>query len=344
MEEDGQPLGPAPKQIDPGNVEGETISSVLLPEPCFDIKQKIQDAVDEIATEENTNISINKKGQVSIPWPTRETTGNEIDLNTTTKCSKLYKIIHTLLEIILIKELKAISKRLWDLYLGLIVIGIGKNFQSQESGPENPSVNEIIAVEKYVSGYACKGNEPTGAVADLFNDMVNSADETTGSNTKSLCTKLLMGTVKRDISAVETSFELSALPLYRSSHAFQNISLTGARILEKMDPLLQKLTPLDKYLSCPENDHCSWHFLLTDYCPNFVKADVERANNAAQNGLVDDESDDDNSEFENMSQPEWIKVIKPNAEFTDNSEFKFDDGDQIITGPSQTIIILQTWE
>ncbi|VDI81681.1 Hypothetical predicted protein [Mytilus galloprovincialis] len=63
--------GPAPKQIDPGNVEGETISSVLLPEPCFDIKQKIQDAVDEIATEENTNISINKKGQVSIPWPTR---------------------------------------------------------------------------------------------------------------------------------------------------------------------------------------------------------------------------------------------------------------------------------
>ncbi|VDI81413.1 Hypothetical predicted protein [Mytilus galloprovincialis] len=64
--------GPAPKQIDPGNVEGETISSVLLPEPCFDIKQKIQDAVDEIATEENTNISINKKGQVSIPWPTRD--------------------------------------------------------------------------------------------------------------------------------------------------------------------------------------------------------------------------------------------------------------------------------
>ncbi|CAC5397334.1 unnamed protein product [Mytilus coruscus] len=31
-----------------------------------------------------------------------------------------------------------------------------------KSGPENPSVNEIIAVEKYVSGCACKGNEPTG--------------------------------------------------------------------------------------------------------------------------------------------------------------------------------------
>ncbi|CAG2201789.1 unnamed protein product [Mytilus edulis] len=131
-------------------------------------------------------------------------------------------------------------------------------------------VNEIIAVEKYVSGYACKGNEPTGAVADLFNDMVNSVDETTGSTTKSLCTKLLMGTVKRDISAVETSFELSALPIYRSN--------------------------------------------------------VERANNAAQNGLLDDESDDDNSEFENICQPEWIQVIKTNSEFIDNSEFKFDDG------------------
>jgi hypothetical protein len=42
-----------------------------------------------------------------------------------------------------------------------------------KNGPENPSVDEIIAVEKYITGYACKGNEPTGAIADLFNDMVN---------------------------------------------------------------------------------------------------------------------------------------------------------------------------
>ncbi|CAC5397335.1 unnamed protein product [Mytilus coruscus] len=171
-----------------------------------------------------------------------------------------------------------------------------------------------------------------------------------------------MGTVKRDISAVETSFELSALPLYRSSHAFQNISLTGARILEKNGSTATKQTPLDKYLSRPETDHCSWynficksgkvpvisggslrvtcpltddfckntlilhwhdwrkfsdikddnvswndlfmHFLLTGYCPNFVKADVERERNAAQNRLLKDESDDDNSDFENMSQPD----------------------------------------
>ena len=39
---------------------------------------------------------------------------------------------------------------------------------------------------KYVSGYACKGNQSTGAVVDLFKDMVNCADESTGATTKSL--------------------------------------------------------------------------------------------------------------------------------------------------------------
>lgn len=61
------------------------------------------------------------------------------------------------------------------------------------SPPENPSVNEIIATEKYVSGYACKGNQPTGAIVDLFNDMVNCADESTGATTKFLCNKTSNG-------------------------------------------------------------------------------------------------------------------------------------------------------
>ena len=33
-----------------------------------------------------------------------------------------------------------------------------------KSDPKNPSVNEIIATEKYITGYACKGNQSTGAV------------------------------------------------------------------------------------------------------------------------------------------------------------------------------------
>jgi hypothetical protein len=71
-----------------------------------------------------------------------------------------------------------------------------------------------------------------------------------------------MGTVKRDISAVETSFELSSLPLYRSSHTFQNLSLTGARILKNNGLTVTKITPLDKYLSRSEDDISSWYSFI----------------------------------------------------------------------------------
>lgn len=110
-----------------------------------------------------------------------------------------------------------------------------------KSGTQNPSVDEIIGVEKYVSNYACKGNEPSGAVADLFNNIVYSVDENSDNTVtgKTICTKLLMGTVKGDISAVEASFELSSLPLYRCSHSFQNISSSGAGFFKKMVQLLQ---------------------------------------------------------------------------------------------------------
>ena len=95
-----------------------------------------------------------------------------------------------------------------------------------KSGTENPPVDDIMATEKYINGYACKGNQPTGAVADLFNDVINCTDDSGGA--KSLCNKLLIGTVKRDISALEPFYEMSGLPLYRSSHTFQSVSLSGA--------------------------------------------------------------------------------------------------------------------
>ena len=34
-------------------------------------------------------------------------------------------------------------------------------------GTENPSVDDSMATERYITGYACKGNQPTGAVTDL---------------------------------------------------------------------------------------------------------------------------------------------------------------------------------
>jgi hypothetical protein len=107
-----------------------------------------------------------------------------------------------------------------------------------------------------MSGYACNGNQPTGAVVDLFNDLVNSADESTGATAKSICTKLLMQTVKRDISAVDASFELSRIPLYRCSHTFQNVCLSGCRLLicNNEDKFVTKNTALHRYLQRDEKD------------------------------------------------------------------------------------------
>lgn len=121
-----------------------------------------------------------------------------------------------------------------------------------KSDPSNPSVDEILATEKYITGYACKGNQPTGALSDLFSDMVNNSDESSGETSKSLCTKLLMNTVKRDISSVEASFELSSIPLFRSSHLFQSVSLTGCRVLQQSDDLSQEHEVLNSDVPQPE--------------------------------------------------------------------------------------------
>ena len=117
-----------------------------------------------------------------------------------------------------------------------------------------------MPVEKYVTGYACKGNEGTGAMADLFKDMASSADK--DASLSSLCTSLLMKTVKRDVSSVEACHELSMLPLYRCSHQFQSVSLTGTRVLERTGQTATKATPLDKYLARKETDESSWHTFL----------------------------------------------------------------------------------
>ena len=54
---------------------------------------------------------------------------------------------------------------------------------------DNPNT-DIIAIDDYVCGYACKDSEPTGATAYLFKNMVNAAysDKETG---KSMSAKML---------------------------------------------------------------------------------------------------------------------------------------------------------
>ena len=255
------------------------------------------------------------------------------------------------------------------------------------SGPDNPSVVEIMATEKYVSGYACKGNESTGSLVDLFNDMANAADEAAGATSKSLCTKLLMNTVKRDVSAVEASFELSRIPLYRCSHQFQRVTLTGSRVLERTGSTLTRNTPLDKYLERPTEDTSSWYEFICksgkvpvvtggsvratwplsegysrtmlilhskkwrtlnqiksenetwndrmlqnlecDICPNFLKADVQKAIRKANDGNFENEASDSDSydSDSDVEQPDWMELIAPTDAYDDvPDEFKYDDG------------------
>jgi hypothetical protein len=81
-----------------------------------------------------------------------------------------------------------------------------------------------------------------------------------------------------------------------------------------------------------KNDNISWidrmnSFLISDNCPNLLKADVE---NAKQNFNVDNLDDPVENQLENEvpQQPDWMKLIipNPNYEAIDESNFKYDDG------------------
>ena len=69
------------------------------------------------------------------------------------------------------------------------------------SSPDNPSADDIIAIIDYICGYACKDSEPTGAVTDLFEDIVNAVDTSDAEQVtgKSICAKMLIKTVGRRI-------------------------------------------------------------------------------------------------------------------------------------------------
>jgi hypothetical protein len=63
--------GPAPYQTDQGEIAGTTNSSVLLPYSNVDIKKKVEHVVNVVIGEDHGGVIANKKGTVTIPWPTR---------------------------------------------------------------------------------------------------------------------------------------------------------------------------------------------------------------------------------------------------------------------------------
>ena len=62
--------GPAPDQINPGKVDGTTHSSVLLPDPEINISEEVNKIVKDVIGENHGIVSVNKKGTVTLPWPT----------------------------------------------------------------------------------------------------------------------------------------------------------------------------------------------------------------------------------------------------------------------------------
>jgi hypothetical protein len=53
-------------------ISATTNSSVLLPDPNVDIKKKVENVVNVVIGEDHGGVIVNKKGTVTIPWPTRQ--------------------------------------------------------------------------------------------------------------------------------------------------------------------------------------------------------------------------------------------------------------------------------
>ncbi|WAR05710.1 LOW QUALITY PROTEIN: hypothetical protein MAR_021079 [Mya arenaria] len=123
---------------------------------------------------------------------------------------------------------------------------------------------KLWLAKKNTTGYSCKGNKSSEAMSNLFYEMVDSSSK--NATAKTFCSKYLMNTVKRDVSSIEASYEISRLPLYRCSHTFQCVSLTGFRVLENDGSVITKHTALDKYLNREIDDACSFYtFICKSY-------------------------------------------------------------------------------
>ena len=63
--------GPANEQTDLGDIDGVTHSSVLLPDETFNLRDQVQNIVNEIVGDNHEEVTVNSRGTITIPWPTR---------------------------------------------------------------------------------------------------------------------------------------------------------------------------------------------------------------------------------------------------------------------------------
>lgn len=63
--------GPAPKQVDPGEVDGDTTSCFTLPDPGIDIREQVEKVEEEVVGENHGLVTSTRK-YVTMPWPTQD--------------------------------------------------------------------------------------------------------------------------------------------------------------------------------------------------------------------------------------------------------------------------------
>lgn len=64
--------GPSPDQADIGVSQGFTHSGAQLPDSNIQIREKVENIVHEIIGENHGEVTINRQGTITIPWPTRD--------------------------------------------------------------------------------------------------------------------------------------------------------------------------------------------------------------------------------------------------------------------------------
>ena len=58
--------GPAPQQSDPGEVDGDTVSGVSLPDPCINIREEVDRVVEEVVGPNHGPVTSNRKKMVTF--------------------------------------------------------------------------------------------------------------------------------------------------------------------------------------------------------------------------------------------------------------------------------------
>ena len=109
---------------------------------------------------------------------------------------------------------------------------------------------DLLALQKYLASYACKGASTTEDLINVYRYLIESIDEQ--STVRNLAQRLLLKTVGMvDVPGAAADYINCGGKLLHCTRTFQNVGISGYRQLNlgAKDGALTKDTPLDKFLS-----------------------------------------------------------------------------------------------